>query len=207
MFGHHAARRQKRKQKQEQTAFANEKLDWENNAPAREKEAADFKQKQVSDKVAQSKADRQAAREEGRADTEAFFRKDNSGLGLDPKQREAMQFEANKAIQRGHQSANRKLLGEQSQNGIVGKGGVGYAQQRDLMRMSNEAQAGVDRDLTKLDKDLELKKLAAIFTGGEGNAAQSLLDKQLAQDELELFEEKKKAKKYEDQRNLAFNRI
>lgn len=207
MFGHHKAKRAKKRLKREQESFANEKMDWQNNAPAREKEANEFKKTQIDERAAQSKADRQAAREEGRADTEAFFRKDHSGLGLSPEQRSAMQYEANKSIQRGHQSANRKLLGEQSQNGIVGKGGVGYAQQKDLMRMANDAQAGVDRDLTKLDKDLELKKLAAIFTGGEGNAAQSLLDRQLAQDELDLFEEKKRARKYEDERNLAFNRI
>lgn len=207
MFGHHKAKREKRRKKKEQASFANEKMEWENNAPAREKEAADFQKQQVSDKSAQSKADRQAAREEGRADTEAFFRKDNSGLGLDPKQRSAMQFEANKAIQRGHQSANRKLLGEQSQSGIMGKGGVGYAQQRDLQRMASDATAGVDRDLTKLDKDLELKKMAAIFTGGEGHASQAQLDKQLALDELQLAEEKKKAKTWEDKFNHAFSRI
>ena len=207
MFGHLKAKREKRKQKREQQNFANEKMDWEKNALAREKEAADFRNQQVSDKTAQSKADRKAATEEGYADTEGFLRKDYSGLGLDPKQRSAMQFEANKAVQRGHQSANRKLLGEQSQSGILGKGGVGYAQQRDLQRMAQDAQAGVHRDLDKLDKDLELKKMAAIYAGGQGAASQSQLDKQLAIDELDLIEERKKAKTWEDKFNQAFSRI
>lgn len=207
MFGHHKAKRERKRQKREQQNFANEKMEWANNAPTREKEAADFRNQQISDKTAQSKLDRQNARNEGRTDTESFLRKDYSGLGLDPETRKAMQFEASKAIQRGHQSANRKLLGEQSQSGIMGKGGVGYAQQRDLQRMASDAQAGVDRDLTKLDKDLELKKIAAIYAGGEGNASQSQLDKQLAQDELDMIEERKKAKTWEDKFNQAFSRI
>lgn len=207
MFGHHKATRAQRRLSKEKEAFAKEQNVWNRGESQREKDLAERQDKQASEKAAKSKMEAQQGREEGRADTEAFLRKDYSGLGLDPKQRQAMQFEANKAIQRGHQSANRKLLGEQSQSGIVGKGGVGYAQQRDLMRMAKDAEAGVDRDLTKLDKDLEIKKIAAIFTGGEGRASQDLLNKQLAIDELQLAEEKKKAKKYEDQRNLAFNRI
>jgi hypothetical protein len=207
MFGHHKANRQKKRQKREQASLEEQKKQSDQGAVDKEKEAYDLQNRQASERAEQSKLDRQKAREEGRADTESFFRKDYSGLGLDPKQRSAMQYEANKSIQRGHQSANRKLLGDQSQSGIMGKGGVGYAQQRDLLRMSNDAQAGVDRDLTKLDKDLELKKLAAIFTGGEGNAAQSQLDKQLALDELELAEEKKRARSREDKFDRAFSRI
>lgn len=207
MFGHHKAKREKKRLKREKESFTNEKNLWDQNELEREKEASDLQNKHASEKAAQSKLDRQTAREEGRADTESFLKKDYSGLGLSPEQRSAMQYEANKSIQRGHQSANRKLLGQQSQSGIVGKGGVGYAQQRDLQRMTNDAYAGVDRDLTKLDKDLELKKLAAIYAGGEGGAAQSQLDKQLALDELQLAEEKRRARKREEKFDNAFSRI
>lgn len=207
MFGHHAAKRAKKKLEKEKQSFKQEQNQWSQGSQDREQQAADLQNTQAKAKAAESKAEAQGSREEGRADIEAFLRKDYSGLGLDPKVRQAMQYEANKSIQRGHQSANRKLLGEQSQSGIGGKGGVGYAQQRDLQKMAGEATAGVDRDLTKLDKDLELKKMAAIFTAGEGRAAQDLLNKQLAVDEIQLFEEKKKQKFYEDQRNQQFNRI
>jgi hypothetical protein len=207
MFGHHKAKREKKRLKREQQNFANEKQQYDQGALEREKQASDLQNQQAAEKAAQAKTERQGAREEGRADTESFLRKDYSGLGLDPKQRSAMQYEANKAIQRGHQSSNRKLLGNQSQSGILGKGGVGYAQQRDLQRMASDAYAGVDRDLTKLDKDLELKKMAAIYAGGEGHASQSQLDKQLALDELQLAEEKRKAKTWEDKFNQAFSRI
>jgi hypothetical protein len=73
--------------------------------------------------------------------------------------------------------------------------------------MAQDAQAGVHRDLDKLDKDLELKKIAAIYAGGQGAASQSQLDKQLAIDELDLIEERKKAKTWEDKFNQAFSRI
>ena len=207
MFGHHKAKRAKKKLKAEQSAFNQEKNQLAQNEPQREADLLAQQKKTASENAAQSKLDRQTAREEGRADTESFLRKDYSGLGLDPKVKEAMQYEANKAVQRGHQAANRKLLGEQSQSGILGKGGVGYAQQRDLMKMADEAQAGVNRDLTKLDKDLELKKMAAIYAGGEGQASQSQLDKQLALDELQLAEEKRRARNWEDKFNQAFSRI
>lgn len=207
MFGHHKAKRQKKRMKAEQSAFDQEKKQWAEGGPTRDAEALAQQKQSASESAAKTKSERRASDEEGRADTEAFLRKDYSGLGLDPKTRQAMQFEANKAIQRGHQTANRKLLGEQSQKGIKGQGGVGYAQQRDMQRMAQDAEAGVTRDLTKLDKDLELKKMAAIYAGGKGEASQSQLDKQMALDELQLAEEKRKAKSWEDKFNQAFSRI
>ena len=118
-----------------------------------------------------------------------------------------MQYEANKGIQRSMQQANRKLLGEQGLHGITGKSGVGYAQQRDLQRMGAEAQAGVHRDLDKLNADLALKKLAASFNIEQGEAAQSQLDKQIALDELNLAEERKRQRFFEEQANKQFSRI
>jgi len=205
MFGHHAARRQEKRLGKEKKQLNQQKMDWEKGKPGREKEAAEFQNQQVSEKAKQSATDREAARQAGRLDTEEFFKKDVQGL--DPEKRKALQYEANKGIQRGVQSANRKLLGEQSQHGIVGKGGVGYAQQRDLQRMGQEAQGQATRDLTKLDSDLALKKLAAIYTGGEGQAATAGLDKQMALDELQLQDEKKRQRNFEDQFNRLFSRV
>jgi hypothetical protein len=205
MFGHHAAKRASNRLRKEQSQLNKQKSDWQNASPEREKEAMELQNKTVAEKAAQSAADRQAARESGRKDTEEFFKKDIQGL--DPEKRKALQYEANKGIQRGVQSANRKLLGEQSKHGIVGKGGVGYAQQKDLQRLGIDAQNQANRDLTKLDSDLALKKLAAIYSGGEGHAATSGLDKQIALDELQLAEEKKRQRNFEDQFNRLFSRV
>lgn len=161
--------------------------------------------KQVSEKVGQSKEDRKTARAEGREYAKDVLSQEYEGL--DPVKRQAMQYEANKGIQRSMQQANRKLLGEQGLHGITGKSGVGYAQQRDLQRMGAEAQAGVHRDLDKLNADLALKKLAASFNIEQGEAAQSQLDKQIALDELNLAEERKRQRFFEEQANKQLSRI
>lgn len=205
MFGHHKRKRERKKLKQQKSDFEAQKKQFEDQSPQREKEAADFQKSQVAEKTAQSKEDRKQAREEGKAYAEDVLNRDVQGL--DPAKRQAMQYEANKGIQRSMQSANRKLLGDQAQHGIVGKGGVGYAQQRDLQKMGTEAQAGVHRDLDKLNSDLALKKIAAMFNIEQGEASQAQLDKQLAIDELQLADERKRQRNFEDQFNRMFNRV
>ena len=207
MFGHHAAKRASNRLRKEQSQLNKQKSDWQKASPEREKEASEMQNKQVAEKSAQSAADRKIAREEGRKDTEQFLKDTANIEGLDPEKRKALQYEANKGIQRGVQSANRKLLGEQSQHGIVGKGGVGYAQQRDLQRLGIDAQNQANRDLTKLDRDMAMKRQAQIFTGGEGNAATAGLDKQIALDELQLADERKRQRNFEDQFNRLFSRV
>jgi len=202
MFGHHKAKRENRRLKRE---IGRQKEQTEANNPEKLKETADQQTSQANEKAAQAKSERQKSREEGRADTEAFLAKEVAGLN--PQQRQAMQYEANKSIQRSHQAANRRLLGDQASHGIIGKSGVGYAQQRDLQKLANEAQGGVERDLTKLEHDLALKKKAAIFAGGQGEAAQSQLDKQTALDELRLDEERKRQRFFEDQALKQFHRV
>jgi hypothetical protein len=198
MFGHHQAKRQNRRAKKEKANFQKEKADWEKNSPERLKEAEEAKKKTASERAEQNKADRAASRAEGRKYAEESFAKLEGTEGLDPETRKAMQYEANKSIQRNQQSANRKLLGDQSTRGIAGKSGVGYAQQRDLQKLGMEEQGAAERNLTKLDRDLKLKKWAAMFNIEQGEASQSQLDKQLAQQELEYEEEKRRNRQYED---------
>jgi len=201
MFGRHnflsnAANRLKARQKlptQSRSDLRKEKKHKENQVLQAESSAV------------KSAEDRKRGREEGRKYAEELFSRDMPGL--QPEKRQAMQYEANKQIQRGHQAANRKLLGEQSQHGIVGKGGVGYAQQRDLQRLANEAQGQANRDLTKLDSDLALKKLAATFNIEQGEAAQGQMDKQLALDELRYEDEKKRQRAFEKQFHRQFTRV
>lgn len=192
MFGHYQASTSSKKPKK-QNAFQEQK------AP----EPTD--EEQIAQKTSQAKEDRNKAFEEGKERAEELFSRDVEGL--DPVKRQAMQYEANKGIQRSLQSANRKLLGEQGMHGITGKGGVGYAQQRDLHKMAAEAQGGVTRDLDKLNADLALKKLAAMFNIEQGEASQAQLDKQLALDELNLAAEKKRQKAFEEQFNKLFSRV
>lgn len=205
MFGHHKRKREKRRLKRQKEELEREKNEIKEGAPERQKEQADYEKSQVSESVQQSKADRQTGREEGKKYAEEVLNRDVQGL--DPVKRQAMQFEANKGIQRSMQSANRKLLGDQAQHGIVGKGGVGYAQQRDLQKMGTEAQAGVHRDLDKLNSDLALKKLAAMFNIEQGEASQAQLDRQMAIDEMEHANEKKRQKNFEDRFYQQFNRV
>ncbi len=205
MFGYHKAKREKKKAKREREDLKRERAFLEGQKPELERKQAEADKVQLAEKTAQSKTDRQQARQEGKAYAEEVLGRDVQGLT--PAQRNAMQFEANKQIQRQHQSANRKLLGDQSQHGIVGKGGVGYAQQRDLQKLANESQGQATRDIDKLNADLALKKLAAMFNIEQGEVAQNQLDKQMASDELKLSNEQKRQRYFEDQFNRLFSRL
>ena len=203
MFGHHKIKREKRRLKEQETVFNKQKKDYEDNAPARQKEASDFKNKTVSEKVKEAQERRKTSYDTGIKQGEELFAKDVQGL--DPEKRKSLQYEANANINRNMQTANRQLLGEQSQRGIVGKGGVGYAQQRALQQMAQDAQRGVTRDLTNLDQDLIMKKKASLFATGQGEATQGALDQQIASDEYDLGEEKKRQQAQEDEFNRQYN--
>lgn len=207
MFGHHKRKREKRRLKTAKEELSQKQAAWDTASPEREKESEAFKQSQVNEKSAQAAEDRKKAYAEGRERIQGLYN-DPSIQGIDPAKRQALQYEANKGIQRSVQANNRKLLGDQAMHGIVGKGGVGYAQQRDLHRLGTEAQAGVHRDLDKLNADLRLKNIAAIFAGEQGEASQAQLDKQMAMDELNLNEEKKRQRAMEEQYNkMMWNRL
>lgn len=208
MFGYHAARRDEKRQQRQKELLNKEKADWEAGSPEREKQFNENRQKQIAEKTANSQQIRKSGRQEGREDLSNFLRQHENEPGLDPEKKKALQYEANKGIKQSYQAANRKLLGEQAQRGIQGRGGVGYSQQMDLQRIARENEGQVTRDVTKLDRDLALKRAAAIFTGGEGEASQRLLDNQIAQDELDLNDERKRQRSFEDEaRKLFFTRM
>ena len=200
MFGYHKARKAEKKAKKAQSAYEKQQNDYQDTP-----EYLEAQDKLVSEKTAKSKAERNEAKKEGAAYAQEVLGRQQEGLN--PQTKQSMQYAANKEIQRGMQSANRKLLGEQASHGIVGKGGVGYAQQRDLDKLGREAKAGVTRDINKLDSDLALKKLAAAYNIEQGEASQAQLDKQLAIDELQLADEKKRQKAYDEKVNNLFNRL
>ena len=206
MFGHHQANRAKKKLKQEKQDFENSKNAYSQNQIDTEARREADKNTMAKQKASESAAEREQGYQSGVQKVKDLYA-DESIVGLDPAKRQAMQYEANKGIQRTMQSANRKLLGDQSSHGILGKGGVGYAQQRDLQRLGVDAQAGVHRDLDKMNADLRMKNVAATFAGGQGEASQAQLDIQLALDELNLNEEKKRQKLLEDQIYRQWNRV
>ena len=206
MFGHHKRNREKRKLKKENENLVNKQKAWEAGSSQREKEMEAEKEAKTAEKAAKSAEERKKSYAEGRKRVQDLYN-DQTIEGLNPEKRQALQYEANKGIQRSMQSANRKLLGDQASHGVVGKGGVGYAQQRDLQKLGTEAQAGVHRDLDKMNADLRMKNIAAIFAGEQGEASQAQLDKQLALDELNLNEEKKRQKMLEDQIYRQFTRV
>jgi hypothetical protein len=205
MFGYHKAKREKKKAKREREDLNRERAFLEGQKPELERQHQEAQKVQLAEKTQEAKTSRQQAREEGKKYAEEVLGRDVQGLT--PAQRNAMQFEANKQIQRQHQSANRKLLGDQGQHGIVGKGGVGFAQQKDLQRLANESQGQATRDIDKLNADLALKKLAAMFNIEQGEVAQNQLDKQMAVDELKLSDEQKRQRYFEDQFNRLFSRL
>ena len=205
MLGYHKRNREKRQLKRDKAELEQKRSTFEAESPTRMKEEADFKKNQMNENIEASKNQRRQAREEGREYAEGLISR--KVQGLDPGERNAMQYEANKGIQRSTQQANRKLLGQQAQRGIGGRSGVAYAQQKDLNRMGMEARGGVERDLNKLDADLAMKKLAAMFNIEQGEAAQAGLDRQLASDELRYDEDQKRARKLEEKFSQLFSRI
>lgn len=127
--------------------------------------------------------------------------------GLSPEQRRAMQYEGERQITRARQADERKLLGEQSQRGIVGRGGVGFAQRADLRQRANEQRGGVTRDLNKLNADLALKNKAAQFSVLQGETAARQLQRQEAADKLEYDREQRRLRRNEYGQNRNFGKI
>lgn len=190
----------KKKSKEEEAQrYANERATIE-------KEAEANRGTRLNENVAQKQKEREAGYAKGRARAQELFNTPTIG-GLDPETRKIMQAEAHNQIKRARQGASRRLLGEQSQRGIVGRGGVGYAQQRDLERMAGEAEGQATRDLHKLDADQRLKNIAATLNLEQGEAGQMQLDQQVALDELKYEEEKKRARSFEEQLSKYFSRI
>lgn len=207
MFGHHKRQRERKKIKREKASLANERSMWESQQPERDKAEREQQEQQLEKNVGTATKRRREAELAGREDLKKFLGQDIEGLS--PQQRKIMQYEANKQVQDAYHQENRRLQGEQSRHGLVGKGGIAYSQQRNLQKVGQQARGQAARDLSRLDSDLALKKLAAIFTGGKGEAAQSQLDRQTAQDQLELADEKKRLRDWEYQmrKNNVFGRV
>lgn len=205
MFGHHARRREQKRQKESRLKLKESKKRFEAQNPERLRQEDIYNKQKMEENVSSAGTEREKARSKGREyAAEVMGRKVE---GLDPNQRKAMQYEANRGIQRGTETANRELLGNQAKRGIVGKGGVGYAQQRELQKLASEARGGVHRDLDKLNADMMEKRRAQEFGIESGEAAQHQLDRQIAQDEINLEKERKRQREFEDRFYQQFSRV
>jgi hypothetical protein len=203
----HAKRNRKEREKfrHRKRSFNQEREQYEAGRPGRDLADQSMMDQAAQKEAEQSKMLRHQGRQEGRAYAKDVLGQDIQGLT--PNQRSAMQYEANKNIQRQVQGNTRKLLGEQGRRGIAPRSGVGFEQQREIQRAGNQAQGQATRDLHRLDADMALKKLAAGFNIEQGEAAQNQIDRQIAQDRQELMAEKRRARANEGKFNRLFNRI
>lgn len=138
----------------------------------------------------------QKGREEGRKYGEEVTGRNYPGFN--PEEKNALQAEANQLIKNQYQTANRQLLSNQGQRGIMGNSGIAQAQQRDLMKTANQAQAQSQRDLGKQNADLARQRLAQVYAIEQGGATEGLLNRQMAQDELEMADERQRQQELED---------
>jgi hypothetical protein len=174
----------------------------------RKKEEEGFEpriKRETAQNAAQAREERTQARGRGRERYEEFAGRQFEGLT--PESRHAYETQANAGIQRASQGAEKKLLGQQGQRGILGRSGVGYAQQRDLQRMASEERGKVQNDLNLMNEDLRERHRVQAFGVEEGEASQEQLDRRLAQDELRLADERKRQRSIEDQRSKEFKRL
>lgn len=119
-------------------------------------------------------------RAEGKAYADEVFSRPQEGLTQ--AQRVAMSERANKQIGRDVDNYNRMI---RSASGAAGqRGGVVAAQQQALAQKGMAAQTDFQRDLSELDADLAMQKLAAKFGIEQGYAGEGALARQNAADYL-----------------------
>lgn len=203
MFGRIRKARKKRHAREKRTLEQSNQQ--QANSPLSDEQQKEAEKQQISQSLQEAKEGRQGAREEGVKWGEEFLNKPIEGLT--PAERAAIQSEAHKGIKRQTQSAQRKLLGEQGMRGITGKSGVGFAQQLELQRAASDARGQVQRDIDKLNADVQNKKRAALYGIGAGEATQYQLDKQMIMDQLALQKDKEGELDIEELMNQVLNRI
>ena len=93
--------------------------------------------------------------------------------GLTPQQRRSLQQGANAQINKQVQQYKRGMSSQMGRRGV--RGGAAFAPQAEIARRGLEAQAQYQRDLTELDADLAMRRLAGYLAGIEGRSAQDLI--------------------------------
>lgn len=205
MFGYHKAKRERKRAKREKEAMQQEvnnlKTERENQPSALDEHRT--YQDQVNRVADEQRFRDELAREEGRKRADEFLNREYKGLGK--VQRQSLQESANSQINRDIQGYEKKLLAQQGRRGV--KGGAAYAQQQDLARLGTDAQQQMQRDLSALDADLAIKKLAAAYNIEQGEVGQETLRQQMARDILGSYDQKKYQKYLAEQANRLFQRV
>jgi hypothetical protein len=119
--------------------------------------------------------------------------------GLTPAQRQAMQETANNQINNQIQNYSRMASSKMGAAGV--RGGAANALQSEIMDKGLQATNQFNRDLTELDADKAMQKLAAYLTMVEGRQANDVLTRQQYYDRLVGDQQKKR-----EQALAAYNR-
>lgn len=203
MFGHHKRKREKKRHKRAEEALQSEidRLKKEQQTdPVSEQRSH---QENINQVASDQKERDKVARDEGKAYADELLNRQYEGLGQ--VQRRNLQESANAQIGRDIHGYEKKLLAQQGRRGV--KGGAAYAQQADLARMGTDAQQQTQRDLSSLDADLAMRKLAAAYNIEQGEVGQEALRQQMAKDVLESYDQRKYQKWLAEQANKLFQRI
>ncbi len=203
MFGQHKARRNKRRAKEQQLALQQEvdRLKKERELdPIQEHKQ---NQEQINQITEDQKLKDQDAIKQGRERFEELMTRPYKGL--EDNERRVLQESSDANINRDLQGYQKRLLAQQGRTGV--KGGAAFAQQQDLNRMGIDAQQQMQRDLSSLDRDLYMRKLAAAYNMEQGEVGQAALRQQMASDLLQSYDQKRYQKYLADQANRLFMRI
>ncbi len=203
MFGHHKRKRERRRNKREKEALQAEidRLKQEQQMdPVKETQAL---QSQVNQLAQDQKERDKIAKEEGKVYANEVLNREYEGLTS--KERNALQESANSQIDKDISGYQRKLLAQQGKRGVTG--GAAYAQQADLARLGVDAQQQLQRDITNLESDLKMKKMAAAYNIEQGEVAQEQARQQAAKDILNAYDQKKYQKWLSEQASKLFHKV
>jgi hypothetical protein len=179
-FGRIRAARKKKKERLAKEAARD--ADWENinkiGLPSQEESD------QVTGRVNQM-ADAEDQRMQGKR--EGYKQEAKSDLstemqGLNPAQKLAMQETASNQINNQIQNYSRMASSKMGAAGV--RGGAANAMQSELMDKGLEATNQFNRDLTELDANKAMEKLAAYLSMVEGRSADDVLKRQQYYDQL-----------------------
>ena len=198
-FGAIRAKRQAKKYKKE-AEEARRQSDANKANPEQDRQSYQAEINRIAD---EQRNKEKATREEGRKYAEEVLSREYPGLNEG--QRRNLQEEANYQISRDIQGYQQKLSGQQGMRGV--RGGAAFAQQQELARLGSDAQQQIQRDLSKLDSELALKKAAAAYNIEQGEQGQEQLRHQQAIDILNSYDQRKYQKMLADQARGIFQRV
>lgn len=203
MFGKHKAKREKKRAQRERDALQDEINKMKSDQQQSPLDEHATHQQNINKISSEQKERDKQAQQEGRERAEELMNRNYKGLT--DVQRGALQESANSQINRDVQGYEKKLLAQQGRRGV--RGGAAYAQKQDLARLGTEAQQQMQRDLSTLDADLALRKIAAAYNIEQGEVGQEALRQQMSKDILESYDAKKYNKYLAEQANKLFQRV